>query len=379
MKSLLVINPNSGIGGATKSLLDLVEMLKNKYQLTVLLNKKDDFLVNQLKFLKINIIFSPFLIPNFSIYKGGNSLFGFSSFKNMLNLIFNKKIKEFFSSLQFDEVIFNSIVLTPIVRFFRKNVIVYNRENISNIFSILFFSYYLLKYKSKVIFLAKSQKNHFSFIKNNIVISDVIKLHDQKNKVSYRIPKKEELFTIIFLGGFDFLKGLNNLLNATKYLDPFIFRLIILGDTNIHKLKETRTPFWHLEKKAFIKTILNFNNSFNNVKFLGEIKDPSKFYRISNLVVFPSNVAHQSRPGIEAGYYKIPFIISDFYETSEYFQNNFNCLTFKPKSSIDLAKKIISLYLNKNLGRTLVENNSKMNNIYHNFEKNSYDLINFIN
>ena len=127
-----------------------------------------------------------------------------------------------------------------------------------------------------------------------------------------------------------------------------------------------------------IRNCLRDKRITGKLEIIGYVNNISQLIEMADVLAFPSNVVHQLRPGIEAGYYKKPVILSDFEETKEYFIDGYNALVFQPGNAKGLADCIKRMYYDEKLRVTLGENNQKMTANYHNYEFVKSKLIAFL-
>ena len=133
--------------------------------------------------------------------------------------------------------------------------------------------------------------------------------------------------------------------------------------------------FWNRLK---IKYYLNQNAIRRKIEFVGFCQNVSSLFQEADVVIFPSNVPHQLRPGIEAGNFSKPVILSDFPATREYFKNGYNALTFTPHNAKKLAESIQKLYENSELREQLGRNNREATLRLHHKISIQNKLINFL-
>lgn len=346
IKKLLFIHHYGGYGGAGISLLNNIEMLKDNYEITVLLPSIPDDMINELKKMRVDYIINNDIgmVP---IYSGGSNIFKPSFYKNILKI---KKTKiDIEKELMFNQyyaLIVNSLTLSWI-GIIDNNIpkVCFVRETLNNkaFFFNFLYRFILNKKFQKVFFISKYDLNKFNLKKNrSLVLNDCSfnsNLAQKKNK------NKAEI-NILFLGGYNKIKGLHILLKSLERIKNKDISLTIAGDCKIRNLYgyKLQNKIQKLAKKF-------------EINIIGKTTDTNFLFENADIVVFPSTTPHQARPLFEAGFYKLPVIISDFTQTNERVIDKYNGLTFKPNSSLELRKRIILLIENEQLRIKLGENN----------------------
>lgn len=142
---------------------------------------------------------------------------------------------------------------------------------------------------------------------------------------------------ILYVGGPSKLKGAYTLIDAIEYMKPYTnLEFIFLGWSNESRTKEEKLLRQKIKEKDIESKIIFFDLT----------DKPEIFFCLSDIVVFPSTKAHQSRPVYEAGISKKPIIISEFENTKEFISNNQTGFTFNnkdPKELADIIEKVVSM------------------------------------
>lgn len=170
-------------------------------------------------------------------------------------------------------------------------------------------------------------------------------------------------------------------MKSLKYLkeSKFDIKLIFVGN------KEAKKSQNKLEKikRLFIKNverdvnkIIKQNKLENEIIFRNITSSPEEYFKEASIIVFPSTLPHQARPVYEAGFSKIPIIISNFKNTEEFIKNNVTGFTFKKNDPRDLAAVIEKvLMMPKDKLNKILENNLINSNNKHEYETLSSELI----
>ena len=108
---------------------------------------------------------------------------------------------------------------------------------------------------------------------------------------------------------------------------------------------------------------------------LGVVRNVPGEMRKSSVILFPSTKPHFARPDMEAGAMGKPVIISDLEGNSEMVKDHVNGLIFNFRSPRDLASKLNSLLINRELMGTLGENGFKISKEKYNSKINAAKTI----
>lgn len=362
---MIILHHCDDLGGAGISLLNIFNMLKEKYDCKVYVPHQDSKIAKYLKKYDVTLNAINDDVGMISSYSGGPKVFSRTFAKNFL------EIKETKNSLQHiidqekpDIVAVNSMTLAWAGKLIQKNgakSICFVRETYINNLGMGYIKFCLDRWFNAVIFISEFDKKVF---KCKAKVQDVV--HNCLQPKDYRTDLNREeacrylniennFFNVLFVGGMDELKGWYIIESAMKKLEEYDIRLIVAG--NIEN-KEAR------DKK--------------NVTFIGLRTDMPHVYKACDVLVFPSTAPHQARPVFEAGILGLPVIISDFEETREFVRDGENGLTFKPNNSEDLALKIEKLYKNKNLREMLGKANRENALKHHEFSKCQEKLLKII-
>lgn len=390
LKKILLIHHSGSIGGAGLSFLHLVDSLpKNRFNLEIICPKHPTNMSNLLKekgYKVIEVENSPKI---FAHYNGGiKYAFSIRTFKNILDILKDKiKIESLIKESNPDILIVNSMTLFWIGRISKKlsvRSICFHRESYQRgLFGIRskLIKYGLSNWFDKVVFISNYDLNatgKTNSIKS--VVFDKVNINKYKNLNISILKKKLKLDNdykyILYLGGISKLKGVYVILEAMKYLLNENVKLLFVSNINTRgSLKMNSLS--NIKRIIQIKRIDNIIKKYqlnDRILFLNPTDKPEYYYKISDLVVFPSTVAHQARPIYEAGIAKKPIIISDFDNTKEFINNR--AITFKKNDSLDLSKKIIEV-IHKNTS-DIVDNNYKYSLEQHNLKNMNKEISNLL-
>jgi glycosyltransferase involved in cell wall biosynthesis len=389
MITICVIHHTGFLGGGTKSFIDILNMLKHDYRVIACIPKGSIALIRVLEQNGIGYHELNFGIPTFPYYSGCSSLVSRTVLKGILEFRHEQDFVDEITNLRPDILIFNSVVSCVSGRKFSPNIkkICFVRETFKQTIWDKIYRTILEKYFMAVCFIAEHEQNYIKLQRPiTEVIPDCLDPHEIKVYTKKEACILENLdpdkFYILFMGGVDNIKGANNILKAMGYLDRDCY-LIIGGYFNEQDLN-WGTILSHWYSPRFVINRLKVRKYFRKQKqamrvlYTGFRKDIATLMCACDIVVFPSNEAHQPRPGIEAGEYKKTVIISDFEATKEYFIDGYNAIVFKPHNAKDLADKINDLKINPELINILGENNYHMTRTTHNYFKTQEKLKAFL-
>ena len=214
----------------------------------------------------------------------------------------------------------------------------------------------LSKYFDKIAFISNYELVRSAEIKSqkmtiyNMVQPDGYDRYTQEEaRDSLGLPKDN--FYILYVGGFNELKGAKVLLEAMSLIQNTNIKVLFVGgDLNDIAPKKNEGNTLKRIKNCFIKSyntkcaqLINKYQLQDKVIFFKNQKDISRFYCAANALVFPMIKPHQARPIFEAGYAKIPVIVTNFENIKELADES-TCFLFKNKDYKDLATKIEYVY-----------------------------------
>lgn len=402
MKKILLIHHWGGLGGAGLSLLHIIRAIDNeRYQVYVLCPQYPNEMIKALK--NENCVIIPIDKPPtiFNHYNGGiKHAFSFKTIKNLMNIFMDKKrITNYINNVCPDILIVNSMTLFWVGKIAKKmglSTICFHRETYQKGlfgFRTKVIKHGLSKWFDKVAFISK-----YDLEKTGDTQADKQLIYDRVDFNSYQLYTSQEARDILnldsnnkyvlFLGGFSPLKGAEVIINAMKYINNEKVKLLFIGDVEAindlvtkdsESVKNRLRSLFGFNTRVNIYKIIKKNNLENKVIFKKRSIHPELFYKSCNLIVFPSTLAHQSRPVYEAGIARIPIIITEFEETNEFAENGITAITFKNKDAKELATKIETVIDEKIDVDEVVENNYQQSIINHDLTYLKNDLEKLLN
>lgn len=348
IKTILLIHHWGGLGGAGVSLLNNIKMLEKDFDITVMVPNYPPEMTNELKKYKVKIIEIPIPIGIYPIYNGGSEYWKPSFYKSIYNILkFNLILNKHLTLNKYNIILVNSFTLFWVAYnkkvaesnlgcFIRETLD--NRKHITNKIIIK-----ILKEKFKYLFLiSEYDKKKFELSDTGILINDCI-FFEKK----HFIEEENDKFEIIFLGGFNRIKGLDVLLRAIMKIDSEKIKLTIAGNCEVIDIRtqNLKNQISSLAKRGY------------TIDLLGQVSNTADIILSKDALVFPSIVPHQARPLFEAGFLKVPVIISDSEVIRERIKNRYNGLTFSNNDPNELALCLKTLMDNNELKNTIIENN----------------------
>ena len=297
-----------------------------------LLNKS-----NNINFFNYYNCQNKFKINSLNIYKNnfiGRIIFAFKILK---------KIKSNNNSLTISRSVLSAILLN----FFNKSIILELHHELSGLTKYIFF--FFKNFSSfrniKIIYITKNLHKYFRLKYNkSIILDDGVDLDNFTLKKKYKIKKK----TCVYCGSFAKGKGIENIINISKYNQNILFDLY--GDfENSNFSKETFKKYKNINYKGYIK--------YKNI--------PQVLSQYNVLLLPYSNKVFVRSKSIETSKYMSPMKLFDYMASKKiiiatnmkvysHILNKNNSILINSHSPILWVKKIEKVFKNikkyKNLG-----------------------------
>lgn len=375
MKKILFIQVHSGIGGATTSLYQLIQKLRDSFIIEVLITGGNGPLVEKIKKLGINVKVEEGLL-NYGHGNGARTSFwAFPPFRPITDLFrLSKSIKNYrkiISESNCDIVYLNTSILWPAAisaKKEKKKVITHVREIwYHGLFGFRkrFFIRLTEKFSDRIIALSNISKAQFykkslvDVVYNSVDFEKFKQIDISKQEAKSKLSLNQDQKIVLMMGGALPHKGPIQFVKAAKILkkNDLNIKFIILGHTK---------PFYGQKTKGIkeiIRSILVLDPGKNLIKkikklgllndFLlpGPVENVAIWLRVSDVLVFPATVDHFGRPLIEAGFMELPVVASDLPTSRELITNGKNGLLFKNFDNEDLANKIWQILSDENLAK----------------------------
>lgn len=338
MKKLLFFHHNTTSVGAGLSALHIIANIpRERYDIVVCIPNWEGDLCEKIENMGIRVRTDLHHSSSYTHVNGYHyNLFSISHIHNVYELLQSKKVVEkVLQEEQPDIVMVNSMTLFWIGRLARKvgaKTVCFHRETYYRGLFGMRTKYIKRKLNSdfdKIAFLSDyDMQQTGNCYDKYIKITDKVDvvLYENINQIDARkelqLPIDEKL--ILFAGGISKLKGIEVMLKALNSLQTEA-KLIILQYSEpaplasglrglrqrIQRWRKKDTNYWaeqyiaehHLQDRLILR---------------GRTDEVEKYFAACDLVVFPSQEAHQARPIFEAGVAKRPIIVSDFENTREF-------------------------------------------------------------
>lgn len=396
--NILIIHHFGGIGGGLKSCIDIAKMMKNCGHCVTVGLPSPDMEVKKL-FKKEGIDIRTDIPRVITLnYHSASSSATIALGLYMLSVPLKKRWKSFFNEVQYDTIVLNSMVQSPLVNLVKqsgKKCVVFIRETIKK--NNRTFVNQIIKRKitrsDALVFLTKYDQRTWDFSGKvqQYVIPDVV---DSNSfiKPNFNIAKRKKILgiegedtTFIYLGGFSYVKGALDLLLA---FEAYITEgnkghLLVLGNGNDDFIKQKGLKRWHHKRdieyvEKCREVMMRINGEKENVTFVGLTKSPEDWYVISDVVVFPVKAVHQARPIYEAGFFNETVIVSNYSNFAEALVDGYNGMFYEAGNIDDLKDKMTSISKNKSVMKIMADNNRLMYIENHTFENAERKINNLL-
>ena len=362
-----IIHTVKSYGGSVISLIDMLTMLRHDHEVTVYISRySDKRAVSAVAAIGVRTVLYEKEPVLFTHYSGFNSVLRLGFWHGLTNWIHNRYWIMLLTGNKEEAVLLNSSALSlfgaMLRRHTRLKTVCYVRETHNPLLRGLLDRYMrkLLSRQDAVIFLSGSERRHFALPNDNYVIADVLNPalfppRIGKAKARGELGLNMDGCYILFMGGFSRLKGTTVILDAMARLRTKDAVLLLLGNT------ESGNAEFDMQCTKAVKEAAN-------VDVFGLRRDVSLFYSAADILVFPSTRDHQARPLMEAGYYGIPAVISDFEGTREYITDGYNGRSFPPCNAQTLANILDALCTDRMAREVMGRNNGIMTQQLHSIE-----------
>lgn len=370
MKKIAIITKKMDCGGTEVSLLNLLNKIHKKYEITLyLMQKKGMYLKDIPSNIKIIEIFDDDNAKLFEPMKEHSGL----SFIMFLKKVFVKFVRKF-SLVEYYKVInklayktdeyydycidfhgygfFGSYYALNSIRACKKITFVHD-ENIHWIKPIVKiydkFDYYFCVSNSCIDILEESYK--FTVDKTKLCrnVLDIKKIAEQSNEIiDLEFDKSDECAILLTIGRLEYQKGYDLLINVARILvnNKINYKWYIIGDGSLY---------------SDIKNDIRSNNLENNVFLLGKKKNPYPYIKNCDIYVQTSRHEGYGIAIAEARILNRPIITTDLNCIKEQIKDNENGILSKYDAKI-FSSKLQKLIIDKEMQLKLIDNLKKNNN-----------------
>ncbi len=391
---ILFIHHSGLFGGAGISLYFTAKELSKFYDIKCYIPDDPPELKDFLKDKKIPYETFDYRLGKITFYSGGNSILHPKFFYHCFRaLIHFPKWKKIINKEKPDLLIVNSIVLSWIglIKGDHKSLCFVRETKKKDHFN--FFNIFLKRLLEKftmVSFLSKYDKKDWNLNSaKSLVIHDFMETENYipKNNKTFACRKlkiHDNQFNILFLGGFNKLKGTEIAIKAISNLKNNNIKLILAGNNpgkfQLSSLKEVANSLIYFKNKKYfrkMRKLISENNLNNHIRYIGIQNNIGDIFDACDLLIIPIQEAHQARPIFEFGCQKKPVIVSNFVNLKEFVKDGHNGLTFKHDDYDELSHKIKLLYNDNDLYLKLGMNNF-LNSKNHEVDVNIKRLVEYI-
>lgn len=395
---VLLVHHSAQIGGGTRSLLDVVEMLRSEYSVSVCAPSDPPGLARQVRERGVGFVPMTLAAPLYNHYNGGSAVFSRTFLAGRIRSARHRRAwLRLIESEAPDVVIMNSAVLAPLGQVAREAGAVplcMVRETFPprrwSLRTRLLYRMLDGNFDA-VVFLSDWDERAAALrVASTAVVRDCVR-HEaveviDRGEAAEEIGVPASTFNVLFMGGASHIKGLEVALGALRSLSAPDIRLIVAGDMAAVTLPPTNgLSFRRLVDPAPGRWAESVTNLLGDPKVLtrlvvvGETMDTAACYSAADVVLFPSTSPHQARPVFEAGAYGLPVIISQFNETAELVADGENGLTFPAGDPEQLAARISLLHEDRELSTTLGLRNFERSRTEHSFDTERARLLGLLN
>lgn len=378
VKKIVIFHHVGNMGGGTISLVDICKMLHQTYRLTVFLPRKGSETLTELLKQYAQVKHYDQRMPLISRYSGSERLLSrrfFSSF-----FISNKDIMNLCRLIEDEKpdiVLANSLIQCRMGYYLRElhaKKVIYIRETFAEDWISQKMIRMVNNYFDGVLCISPYEQEYAKFDIPVAVVADVFSSPQHE----YERQPSGDKFRILFMGGSAPIKGLSVLAEAMDQIQSKRVRFDICGNVALTKptLKNWMLHAPLVWKDTKTRKLLQKHDAI--IQYHGFVQDVGELIRGCDAVVFPSTVPHQARPAIEAGCYYKPVIMSDFKQTTCFYQHQVNSLLFKPNDPEALAQVIDQLAETPGLAEKLGISNHESFYRDHHFAKEQQKLLSFL-
>lgn len=276
-KKLLITAYSLDVGGIEKALVNLIKKIENKYEITLVLEKKQGIFLDEIS-KKVNILEYKVCNSKYIIYR---------KIKNKLKmLLWHKRInKKYDFSISFASYSKPGALLalkasSNNALWLHGNYYILYKKNVSEMKKFL--DSVKAKKFTKLVFVSNENKNnvcnHYDELKEKSIVCNNFIDGDQINILADEECdlKRENIKTFINVGRHDeYQKRLTRIINVCERLkyDKYVFRFLFIGDGPDHEM---------------YVNLINEKGLNDYFKILGKKKNPFPYYKISDAVVLSS-------------------------------------------------------------------------------------------
>jgi glycosyltransferase involved in cell wall biosynthesis len=360
MAKILVLHHAPYIGGGSVSFIDLLTMLAKTHEVVACCPTDPPEVAEMARSVGVQFVAPPEHFPTFEHYNGGPSMRGRMFWKNFARTRSTRVAwRRFLEDIDADLMICNSAVLAPLggaMAEVRGRSVCFVRETLPNpARSVRSRVLYRMIDRSfdGVLCLSEHDRSEIErHVSGPVVVSrDVVNASSfvrlDRESAARSLGVAPGKFHMLFCGGDSEFKGLRTALAALRVLRDEDVRLIVAGyvgredgPRHLRLLKSVFRPVWALRNRSVQRGIAS-EVAAGRLALVGARRDMSACYSLADVVLFPAQVAHQSRPLLEASFYGIPAICSDYDQYREHLAHPILCPKDSPESFARAVTELI--------------------------------------
>lgn len=338
MKKVLFIHHNTISVGAGLSALQIVGNIPQKsYDITVCMPNGEGDLASKFEAMGVKVRNEIPCTCTYTHVSGYHyNVFSISHIHNVFELLRAKKtIENVIEEEKPDIVIVNSMTLFWIGKIAKRagaKTVCFDRETYCHgMFGVRtrYIKSKLNRDFDKIVFLSEydmmqTGKNFDKYVKITDKVDPVLyeKINKNETRRELKLPCDEKL--ILYTGGISTLKGIEVILQAVNFM-KINAKLIILQynkatapKSGLRGIRQKIQRWRGKDVNYWVEQYIKENNLENKLILRGRTDEVEKYFVACDMVVFPSQEAHQARPIFEAGVSKRPIVASAFENTREF-------------------------------------------------------------
>lgn len=350
---VLILHHSGLLGGAGKSLSDLVLGLRDEFDLSVHVPEAPSELIEWLRLNEVRASGFSGRMAKVPFYSGGEKLshprFWYYALSTLVQA---KRWRALINAEDPDVVVLNSGVLAwmallvgtrPTVLLVRETLSGTPNSSANRIIRAI------RRRSTLVAYLSDYDRNADALRGPRTIVVRDADAHAPSpavSKASQRVARRrlgvpESKSIALFLGGSNRLKGLDLIASAMTFVPSGAVHVIVAGrkpepSTRLRRILSAEARFDHR-----VLSLIERSNLSATFTFVGTVGDVDQLYGACDFVLFQMWEPHQSRPAFEAGWFGKPIVITNFPNVRECVVDGKNGFTFERGNATELAKCIV--------------------------------------
>ena len=355
MKKLIIFGSNIfplSIGGTEISIYEIILELqkRKKYEIYLFLSNVDSRNIILKKNLpEVHLLFNR-CFKNMIINKIARNLF------ILINLLKTKP--DSILSFSFSDMSLHSILYTFL---FRKNLITRTEGSDIHFFKSIFETLnkrFILRYSNQIICISEYHAKIISNLNIKLKSKPFVLGNGSRFKSTEFLKRNNQTCQILFVGRLQQIKNVETLIDSLYilrqryHINDFDINLKICGNGPLETKLSTKVKSLNLQDSIeFLGRVINYNALFS-------------LYANADIFILPSFVEGSPLVIFEALSFGSALICSRIPSLTHELEEEINALFFNPYSKEDLAEKIYTLIINKDLLNKMQRNNYELSRKY---------------